>query len=148
MVKTRSRCASSIPTLASARSEIAFTMLPGGGMAMSMIHCASSAAAMPIRTYCPYSVSVALAYSFRAIELLNSICASTWSRILRYCFCISVPVSPSTASSNRSNAARSRCATGTSAFAASDQASASRRIASGSPSGKCPNTMSVSQSGK
>ncbi|MEU2090560.1 hypothetical protein [Nocardia beijingensis] len=148
MATTRSRWASSIPTLASARSEIALTMLPGGGIAISMSTWASSAAPMPMRTYCPYSVSVALSYNFRAMALLNSICAWIWSRILRYCFCISAPVSPSTALSNRSNAASSRCRTGASAFAASDHASPSRRIPSGSPSGKCPSTMSVSQSGK
>ncbi|MEU2120314.1 hypothetical protein [Nocardia niwae] len=148
MDSTKSRLASSIPALASARSATAFTMLPGGGIAMSMITWASSAPAMPMMTYCWYSMAVALSYNCRAMALLKSICAWIWSMILRYCSRIAVPVSPSTALSNCSNAASSRCSTGRSVFAASDHASAVRRIASGSPSGKCPSTMVVSQSGK
>ncbi|WP_157106451.1 hypothetical protein [Nocardia arthritidis] len=148
MVSTKSRLASSIPTLASARSAIAFTMLPGGGIAMSMITWASSAPAMPMMTYCWYSMAVALSYNCRAMALLNSICAWIWSMILRYCFCTSVPVSPSTACSSCSTVGWSRCSTRTSPFAASDHVSALRRIASGSPSGKCPSTNSVSQPGK
>ncbi|WP_280249643.1 hypothetical protein [Nocardia abscessus] len=143
-----SRQASSIPTFASARSAIIFAMLPGGGSAISMITWASSAPAMPMMTYCWYSMAVALSYNCLAMALLNSICPWVWATILRYCSRISAPVAPSTAFSNCSNAARCRASTGTSPFAASDQASALRRIASGSPSGKCPSTRSVSHWGK